>query len=217
MPYKLYLFDMDGTIADTDLAIVLTFVDLYKKYDPKAKPSINDLVSFSGPPIKESLLKCFPNLEQEPIFKDFCVWSVNYYKKYTTTYEYVRELFKKLKEQGNYVGIVTGKRADTCYDCIDTLNIKDYLDVVISFSDVKKGKPDPEGIIKAMGKFPDIKKEETLYIGDNFNDYLAAKNAGIDSMIVTWGPRKMSKDIKPTYFIDSFKDFFEVISNGKNN
>ncbi|MFH1916888.1 MAG: HAD family phosphatase [Nanoarchaeota archaeon] len=55
-----------------------------------------------------------------------------------------------------------------------------FLKIVTISSDmVSKGKPDPEPILltfKNMG----VKIEEGLYIGDAYNDYLAAKAAGCD-------------------------------------
>ncbi|HPM08130.1 MAG TPA: HAD hydrolase-like protein, partial [Bacilli bacterium] len=60
-------------------------------------------------------------------------------------------------------------------------------------------------------------KRDVLYVGDTLTDYLTAQNAGIDVALVTWTPRDLPPEAKPTYYIDSFNEFFEVINHGKTN
>ena len=47
---------------------------------------------------------------------------------------------------------------------------------VITMDDVKKGKPDPEGLHLLLGRMP---KREALYLGDNIDDALSAKRARV--------------------------------------
>ena len=61
--YKLIIFDMDGTIADTDKVIVKSYLELYKIYKPNDIPSVEKIRTFSGPPINKTLTEEFPHLE----------------------------------------------------------------------------------------------------------------------------------------------------------
>ena len=52
-----------------------------------------------------------------------------------------------------------------------------------------------------------------FYVGDNASDYVCAKDAGVKSMIVTWGPREFPKDLQPDYFLDDFDKLEEMIEH----
>ena len=88
--YKLVLFDMDGTIANTDEMVVLSFLELFDKYGKGRHPTREELYYFSGPPLFESLKKLFPDTRVvnivfetpkiNPYYKDIEVCSEYYLK-----------------------------------------------------------------------------------------------------------------------------------------
>ena len=92
-------------------------------------------------------------------------------------------------------------------ECIGLTNI---FDVIVGYNDVSKGKPDKEGMLKAIEFFKSC-PEETIYIGDNKSDYDTAVNANVDCVLVGWGPRVLPKDLKPKYIINSYLDLLEVL------
>ena len=68
--YKTLLFDMDGTVIDTDPLLKESFHILYDKYRDGVYTPDEEIFYFSGPPIKKTLAKEFPNLDIEFIFKE---------------------------------------------------------------------------------------------------------------------------------------------------
>ena len=56
-----------------------------------------------------------------------------------------------------------------------------YFDVIVTFEDYSKPKPDPEPIFVAMKKLGS-RPEETVYIGDAMADMKAANSAGVRFM-----------------------------------
>ena len=58
--YDVILFDMDGTIANTDRLILESFYKLYDKFNNGVRRSDEEIYYFSGPPIKETLKVEFP-------------------------------------------------------------------------------------------------------------------------------------------------------------
>lgn len=214
--YRLVIFDMDGTLLDTDKIIVSTFVELYKIYKPDVKPDINRFLYFSGPPIMETLKKEFPNQNTMRMFEEYRRISNPLYERYLRVYPYAKKLIIELKSLRINVAIVTSKHHVPAMNALRISRLNDVFEVVVASDDVKKTKPDPEGMILAMKRFNIENKKDVLYIGDNEQDYVSAKNAGIDCMLVTWTPRIIDHDkVHPRYYLDSFKNFFEVIENGK--
>lgn len=211
--YSVLLFDLDGTVADTDEMIVQTMLVLYGLYNPKKVPSREEMAYFSGPPIRETLLKEFPDQDQEKMFDEFHRISWSLYATYVTTYPHIRESLLALKEKGFHLGIVTNKLHKTSLYCLNLLHLDDLFEIIVGLDDVHIGKPNSEGVYKAMKFFHESDPHRVLYIGDNESDYLTSHNSGIDCALVTWGPRQISPNIKPTYFIDSFIQLEEVVSH----
>ena len=61
-----------------------------------------------------------------------------------------------------------------------------FFSIVLSSEELKKGKPDPEGINKIL-KISECSKKNVVYIGDSLYDYIAAKKAKIKYLHATWG------------------------------
>lgn len=209
--YTTILFDLDGTIANTDEMIVQTFLKLYDLYGHKDRPSIEKILYFSGPPIKETLKNEFPEVDQKVIYDQFHDISWELYESHVSLYPYVTETLIKLKSKNYRLGIVTNKLHKTTLRCLSFLHIDHFFDVFICADDVVKAKPHQEGIIKAMNLLNEKDVSKVIYIGDNESDYFTSLNAQVDSILVTWGPRKISSLIKPTYFIDSFNELLELL------
>lgn len=206
--YKIILFDMDGTLADTDPMIVETFNILYDKYKNGKRRPPEEIYYFSGPPIRETLAKEFPEYDQEFMFDVFHETSRKLYDTHIFPYPKERDTLLKLKEMGVKLGVVTNKMHGLTLVALKIINLEDIFDVVIGYDDVTKGKPDKEGIINAINLF-NGRIEDTLYVGDNVIDIESAKNAGVDSCLVSWGPRVIPENINPTFKIKKFEELLE--------
>ena len=208
--YKLILLDMDGTIAYTDEMIVQTFYKLYELYNPKGKRPREEIIYFSGPPLSITLPREFPNQDYQFIYDEFIRISKPYYDKYVTSFEDELETLTKLKEAGCSLSVVTNKGHMMAEYVVKLIHLDHVIDYVIGGGDTKESKPHPEGIYLAMSKYG-VTKNETIYIGDNDIDYETAHNAGVDSLICTWGPRKLEVLDKCTYKANSYKEIGDIL------
>ena len=194
---------MDGTIANTDPMIVATFNILYDKYRNGNRRPPEEIYYFSGPPIRQTLKNEFPELDQKMILDEFHDISRGFYDTHIFQFPHCNEVLRKLKNEGFKLGVVTNKMHDLTEVALKVLKLDDMFDVIIGFDDVKNGKPNGEGILKAISLFGgDLK--HTIYVGDNASDYQTAKNAGVDCCLVNWGPRKLDERIIPTFKISSY-------------
>ena len=108
--YKLYIFDLDGTLLASDPMLIETFHYLYKKYKP-ADYVIDDkkIITFSGPQIRDTLLQEFPELDQDMILKVWREESVKNYPIYTKLFPGAYEILSTLKEKNIPVAVYTNK------------------------------------------------------------------------------------------------------------
>ena len=209
--YKVLLFDLDGTLCDTDEMIVQTMHAIYKDYKPVKVRTREELYYFSGPPIRDTLAREFPDYDPEEMYDVFKRVSEGFYASCVTAYKDELEVLTKLKENGYLLGVVTNKGYPLTIYSLEICGIKHLFDVVISADDVRIPKPDPEGVYIALKKLGIKDKKDCLYVGDNDIDYVTASNAGVDTLLVTWGPRKINVLDKAKYLAKSYNDIGGIL------
>ena len=209
--YKVILFDLDGTLCDTDEMIVQTMFAIYKDYKPTKIRTREELYYFSGPPIRDTMAKEFPDYDPEEMYNVFKKISKEYYAPYVKAYKDEIEVLRILKKAGYILGVVTNKGYPLTIYSLEICHIQEFFDVIITADDVKVGKPDPTGLLEAMKKLNIKNKEDVLYVGDNDIDYFTANNAGVDAMLVSWGPREIKCLDKAKYEAKSYNDFKRIL------
>jgi len=211
--YQTLVFDMDGTLIDTDLMIVLTYVDLFRLYRPEYKPTVKEMVHFSGPPLRETLRKCFPAADEDFMVNEYKRISRKYYRDYAIGFPQENETLLSLKKAGYQLAIITSKIHQDTLMCLDLLGLKrDMFDLIIGSDDVENNKPHPEAMQKTRALLK-LAKADILYIGDNAVDIEFATAAGVDSMLVTWNIRQLPRDLNATYQVNSFPEIMEVLNH----
>ena len=118
------------------------------------------------------------------------------------------ELLEWLKEKGYVVGIVTARRKDSLEHILELFNMKDYFSILIGYYEVQNQKPDPEGILKAIG---DTQYEDVYYVGDSAGDILAGKNANVKTIAYLWMEER-KKALLDSHADYEIEDLLEVKS-----
>ena len=209
--YKLYLFDLDGTLIDSDQMLIETFHELYKIYRPGYMPEDSYIRTFSGPQITETLSKEFPNEDQTKMMNEYRERSRKYYDQYVRLFPNVMKMLEMLKNKGIKFGIITNKHRYATQYTYKLLDLEKFDIFSVCADDVKNLKPAPDGVYESMEHFGVENKEDVIYIGDGYIDYLTAKNAGIHFGYISWSPRVMPSDVKIDVKIDNYSRFAEEI------
>ena len=209
--YKLLLFDLDGTLCDTDEMIVQTMHAIYKEYKPVKERTREELYYFSGPPIRETLKNEFPNQDPDLMYDVFKRVSKDFYAPCVKAYKDEIEVLRALKENGYLLGVVTNKGRPLTIYSLEICAILPFFDIIVSADDVKNPKPDAEGTLMAMKALNVDDKKDVLYIGDNDIDYFTAENAGVDAMLVSWGPREIKCLDKAKYEAKSYNELKGIL------
>lgn len=100
-------------------------------------------------------------------------------------YEGVLSAIRLLYDKGKKILIVTSRNRNVTVPFCKKSNLEKYISLCVVAEDTKKHKPDPEPLEFAMKKLG-LKEEETVYVGDSYNDYLAATAAGIKFVVAAW-------------------------------
>lgn len=209
MRTRLLVLDMDGTIADTDLLLVLSWLELYRRHAPGKKPSLSRIMEFSGPPIRDSLLEEFPDVDPNLSVKEFSEISGSLYEKWVTTYPGCIDALRSLKEKGVLLAVLTNKRQDLAEKVVRILGMDGLFSLVLGGGSVPP-KPDPAGLLEVFSRLG-VAPEEGFYMGDTEFDLLAARNARVPSILADWGPRRLPKGLSPDLRVSSYQELLEVL------
>lgn len=93
-------------------------------------------------------------------------------------------LIFRLRELGVKVGVVTNSIRKSAEFMLNYAGILDYLDILITNEDVEKGKPSPEGYLKAMKELG-AAPENTWVVEDGEYGAEAARSAGANVLRVS--------------------------------
>lgn len=181
MRYTTYLFDFDYTLADSSRGIVICFRNVLERHghmgisDEAIKRTIGKTLEDSF-----SILSGITAPETLATYKKEYVKEADTYMTVNTFFfpETVTVL-NTLKNQGAKIGIISTKFRFRIREMVDQHFPKDFFDIIIGGEDVKKAKPDPQGIRKALRRLH-RRKDETLYIGDSTVDAETAQLAKVD-------------------------------------
>jgi phosphoglycolate phosphatase len=209
---ELLIFDLDGTIADSqqDLASSvnhvralygLTSIDLYT------------LRTYIGDGIVSLMERAMPGLtkaDRENAIGQFRAYYRAHLLATTKLYPDVKKVLRKYA--GLKKAVLTNKVESLSRELLNGLGILDQFAVVWGGDTGPRRKPDPEPVLRIIARL-NVDKERSIMIGDGPNDIIAAKNAGIRSVAVTYGysNREELSKLHPDFMIDSLTELAKII------
>lgn len=209
-----YIFDFDGTLADSKLCSILATQEAFMKMN-LGKPEQKIIEYYMGIPIEQSF-KEMANRELDEdsfarLLKLFRESYKEFEKEYLVAFLNVPNVLKQLKNEGKSLFVVSSKKSDVLARNLENLGIYTYFDDIVGSDKVTHYKPHPEGILKLLELYK-LEKTETVMIGDAIFDLQMAKSAGVKSCGVTWGSHNKELLIteEPTYIIDEISQLLHL-------
>lgn len=183
------LFDLDGTLLDTEPVIIETFKQIFKKYRPELTLTRDQEISFLGPTLHDTLAKFLPEDEAQRAFNDYRELNIKLHPEYIKPMPQAKELLEALKAKGYTMGIVSSKKKDVVELGLQLTQMDQYFSTIVGYDEVKKFKPDPEGLLLACKNMKEY-HDDVIYVGDTDTDMLAADKAGMYSVALITHPER---------------------------
>lgn len=183
--YRLYLFDFDGTLVDSFPSLYVVFKAAYDAVGIDIKEE--DIPQLSREPLATGYYRLGGKDENGKLFGEVLERALDSVEalELTRIYPETIKVLTHLKENGALIGVVTSNKVKHVHEVLNFFNIPlDLFDVYVGNEMVKKSKPDPEPVNKALELLPNINKEDAVYIGDAINDTKSAIGAGIDAILI---------------------------------
>jgi pyrophosphatase PpaX len=178
------IFDMDGTITQTNRLIFATFNHVAQKYAGKTY-SDTEIIGMFGPPEEVPVEKLAGAARFPEAIAEFSAFYRRHHAEMAKLHDGMLEVLEYLKREEILVALFTGKGTRTTLITLEEFHLKEYFDLVVTGNDVEKHKPSADGIRKVMARFG-LAPENVLMVGDAVSDIRAAREAGVRMAAVVW-------------------------------
>lgn len=185
--YRLYLFDFDYTLANSEAGILKCF---HLALSGAGYPDVPDdaIRKTIGLPMVDAVKAITGEGEQaaRAFIEAYRPLADRYMTAGTRFYPRALETLRALKERGAKVAIISNKTGSRIQEKFDLDGAGDLVDLIIGSDAPIQPKPAPDGLLRAIGHFG-TPKEAALYTGDSLVDARAAQRAGVDFAAVLTG------------------------------
>lgn len=213
---NLILFDLDGTLVDSA-------ADLYRamnlSLEKLALPLVTEVqirawVGKGAAKLCETVLEhLFGQVnaqQQEQLLNTFVEVYAQELCVNTQVYEGVLSFLDYCQTHDITMACVTNKPEHLAQGILDILQLSPYFNMVIGGDSLAERKPHPLPLLHCVQQ-QNTTVSQTLMIGDSSNDVEAARRAGIDCIVVSYGYNHGENihDCQPQQVVDSLEELVE--------
>src|SRR5262245_1501707 len=180
MPFKLIVWDFDGTIVDSLAASVGIFNRLASELGHRP---VEDLTAARALTTRQFLRHHGVSLWRLPrLVRRFKAAAAEEADK-LRLFPGLPAAFAELHAGGTRLGILSSNNEETIRRCLRASAVEEFFAFVVGYPKLfGKGKA-----LKRIVRADRPQKSDVLYIGDEVRDVEAARKAGVASAAVTWG------------------------------
>lgn len=214
-PYKLLVFDWDGTLMDSAARIVNCLAASMQDIglQPHDEMQLKDVIGLGMQEATEKLLPEQTSAQHQLFVERYRHHFVVKDETPSQLFAGAKALIKQLDADGYFLAVATGKARRGLDRVLEETEMKGLFHVT-RCADETRSKPHPQMLQEVMdfvGAWP----EETLMIGDTEYDLLMAGAVGCPSLAVSYGVHEVERLMacKPEACIDNITELYPWLQN----
>ncbi len=216
---KLLLWDLDGTLVDSELDLAHA-INAMLRHLKRPELPVEVVASYIGDGAPMLVRRALGDPQDEGFVHNALEYFMLYYREHlldsTFVYPGVMETLEAIQAHGKIeMAVLTNKPIGPSRGICDGLKLSGFMNKIYGGNSFSTKKPDPHGarvLMEEHGAHPG----EAVMIGDSQNDVLTANNAGMYSIGVTYGLSPESLKIHPPdVMIDHPAELLEVLGLAK--
>lgn len=181
---KAVLFDLDGTILDTNELIIQSFLHALQGAVPEGFGR-DQIIPHMGQTLVDQL-RFFSGQEDITAFHAaYRAYNDRMHDEMVSLFPGVAEAADQLRRHGIKLGVVTTKARRSTERALRMFGLYEHMDAVITLDDVEHAKPHPEPVLKALAAM-EVEAACACMVGDSAVDMESALRAGAVPVGVAW-------------------------------
>lgn len=186
------VFDLDGTLVDTapDLAGAMNAVLIARGRPPVPPAEVRHMVGrgaraliergfeVTGGPVEPAAIDAH--------FDHFIAYYGEHVADASVPFPHVRDVLTRLKAAGHRLGVCTNKPEALAVSLLEALGLKGFFGAVLGADTLDVKKPHPRHLSETVKRIGG-EMSRAVMIGDSEVDAETARNAGVPSVIFTFG------------------------------
>lgn len=187
--YKAIIFDMDGTVLNTldELTHSLNYVFQCHHLPVKTELEVRKCLGYGYTGLIERAAGNITPALQDRLVNEFRTYYGAHCQGNTFPYDGILPMLEQLHHAEYKMAIVSNKGQVAVTELHDEF-FQGLVDFSMGESLKYRKKPAPDMVWEALKRLG-VSKSDAIYIGDSEVDRKTAANAGLDSILVTWGFR----------------------------
>ena len=214
--YKVCIFDLDGTIADTVESMAYVGNQVLREFGLTALPveNYNFYAGDGADELVRRMLAATPGGDKADYEQIRTVYRQRFAENpfyHVKPFDGIIELLEKLKEENIKIAVLSNKPHEAAVEVVNKIFGETMFHKVQGQTERIPRKPSPVGALAIAEAFG-VKPEECLYCGDTNTDMDTGKAAGMYTIGVTWGfrPRQELVEHHADKIVDTPQEIFDT-------
>jgi HAD superfamily hydrolase (TIGR01509 family) len=187
MPIKAILFDIDGTLVDSNDEHVLAWDEVFRdEGTPFDRQLIHDQIGKGADNLVPTLLPDSDEADQDRLGEAHGKIFKAKYLDQVQPFPGARDLIARVHAAGQKVVLASSASQSELDHYLDLLDVRDLVTASTSADDVENTKPAPDIFATALKKIA-LQPDEVMVVGDTPYDVAAAGKCGIGTVALRSG------------------------------
>ncbi|MFX0124740.1 MAG: HAD family hydrolase [Candidatus Hodarchaeota archaeon] len=177
------LFDLDGTILDSDPVIIQSWKTAHEQTCPDIEWNENRLLSLMGQPAEA--IPFGMSVPEDLHSKYLEIFDHQLLNQKLPLFDDVIPTLERIKVKSIPLVVVTGAKTGETLELLIQNGVDHFFTEIIGADLTERGKPYPDPINLAVKRLDlDSKRKNIFFVGDSINDLLSAQAAEVTPILV---------------------------------
>ncbi|BDG62108.1 HAD family hydrolase [Caldinitratiruptor microaerophilus] len=183
--YRAVLFDLDGTLIDTNDLILTTFRHvLREQLGLEVEP--RDLIPYFGEPLRTTVARFAPPERVDEVVAAYRAYNHAHHDRLARPVPGMAEVLAALRAAGVRLAVTTSKLSEGARRGLRLFGLEPFFEAVVGLEATARHKPDPEPVLRTLERLGLPAGPDVLMVGDSPYDIESGRRAGVRTAAVAW-------------------------------
>lgn len=207
------LFDLDGTLIDTNELIVTSFQHVFRTRLGLEVPP-QEIYRFFGEPLHTTMARFDPE-RADDLTEAYREFNQSVHDRLVRRFPGVSEAVAALHQAGIRLGVVTSKYTPLARRGLAVCGLEAHFPVVVGVDQTERHKPEPDPALRALELLGVDPGPRVLMVGDSPLDLRCGRAAGCRTAAVGWAlDREALAAGAPDYWLERPADLVALVLSG---